>query len=271
MLLGIFVVAASATDCYDYNGNVYAGQWPCNPDQTVSSCCSYPDYCLNNGLCLDAGGNNFYSQQGCTDPAYGDSCNRRCSIDNSDGSQHGSYYLLWLCAGDVGAYCCGPDSSCCFNSTVEQTTLGKYTIVTRPPGVSSAAVSATTTTLASTATNMMTTTLLNTATKTASAAAKTITATAKTSNNFGAGIGTGLGVAVFTTTVAGGLGYWFGKRKARDRTNSATESDNAGGPSNNNNYSTAMAIPIVNPQYGHPPYQYAQIPQAQELPGHHST
>ena len=53
------VASTSAQTCYYPDGSVATGDRPCNKSTAYSACCSTPDYCLTNGLCFDAGGNNY--------------------------------------------------------------------------------------------------------------------------------------------------------------------------------------------------------------------
>lgn len=72
---------ASAT-CYDIFGSPQSSFYPCNSSAEVSTCCSYVDYCLSNGLCLDDGANNAMTQQGCTDPNWDSPCHTFCTSNN---------------------------------------------------------------------------------------------------------------------------------------------------------------------------------------------
>lgn len=61
--------------CYRQDGSPFSiemGEYmiPCSPNKTATHCCSPADYCTNNGLCLDAGGDNMFSLQGCTDKTW---------------------------------------------------------------------------------------------------------------------------------------------------------------------------------------------------------
>ncbi|OIW32020.1 hypothetical protein CONLIGDRAFT_629717 [Coniochaeta ligniaria NRRL 30616] len=74
-------IATAAATCYRLDGTPFAkirpddGDWvPCDASASTSSCCSVKDYCLGNGLCLDAGANNYFSVQGCTDASWGSPC-----------------------------------------------------------------------------------------------------------------------------------------------------------------------------------------------------
>src|ERR1700761_6331971 len=69
--LSVMMVGALAgSTCYQLDGTPYSkirpddGDWvPCDPSAQVSTCCSDKDYCMGNGLCLDAGANNMFSIQ----------------------------------------------------------------------------------------------------------------------------------------------------------------------------------------------------------------
>lgn len=82
LLLADFAAGAAAATCYRLDGTPFAkirpddGDWvPCDPSAAgASSCCSVKDYCLGNGLCLDAGANNYFSIQGCTNAGWGAPC-----------------------------------------------------------------------------------------------------------------------------------------------------------------------------------------------------
>ena len=79
-LLG--TTSAANRSCYRANGIKQNNPWgwtACNPDLAVSPCCGGGDYCLDNGLCLNAGNtNNLYTIQGCTDPSWAAPCQRYC-------------------------------------------------------------------------------------------------------------------------------------------------------------------------------------------------
>lgn len=71
--------AAGLATCYMLNGEVDAEMRPCDPSAEVSTCCRPTDLCLSNGLCLGGGGNNGYSQQGCTSSSWDSPCHIYCS------------------------------------------------------------------------------------------------------------------------------------------------------------------------------------------------
>src|SRR4051812_35974701 len=79
--------------CYDPSGkaitpDVERDQWVvCNPTASISHCCKHADYCMNNGLCFDAGAHNALSIQGCMDPGWGGSCKKVCPGKRRDASR----------------------------------------------------------------------------------------------------------------------------------------------------------------------------------------
>ena len=77
----LFLLASSRlvrATCYDVAGVAVPAFVPCNPSLPVSTCCGGADYCLSNGLCFHAGGNNLLGQHGCTDPNWGAPCHEFC-------------------------------------------------------------------------------------------------------------------------------------------------------------------------------------------------
>ena len=78
--LPLFVVAAGSNSCYKRDGALQqAKNWlPCKPEDKASHCCDASDFCMSNGLCLDAVGNQWFSAQGCTNSRW-DSCTEICN------------------------------------------------------------------------------------------------------------------------------------------------------------------------------------------------
>ncbi len=72
------VIAQSDAACYDTAGNKHDTFLPCNASANVSVCCGASDYCLDNGLCLDAGGDNIFTVQGCTSAQWEAPCKQYC-------------------------------------------------------------------------------------------------------------------------------------------------------------------------------------------------
>lgn len=77
LLLSSVMLRAAAT-CYDYDGKEMKDVFPCDATADVSQCCSKNDFCLSNGLCLDAGSNNGFTQQGCTSKGWDFPCQKYC-------------------------------------------------------------------------------------------------------------------------------------------------------------------------------------------------
>jgi len=78
--------------CYDAFGTLQTGHQPCKPNDPVSWCCSEADYCLSNGLCLDAGANNVMTQQSCSSEDWPQPCLKYCkthSVLHLSGYQFG--------------------------------------------------------------------------------------------------------------------------------------------------------------------------------------
>lgn len=114
------------------------GDWvPCDSSKSVSHCCSSKDYCLDNGLCLDAGANNYFSIQGCTDPSWpaGSPCvtspqckknlrksfpvHRSCAVTKTCALED-EYSFAFPCRMATNSsfyYCCGQTADCCTNAT----------------------------------------------------------------------------------------------------------------------------------------------------------
>ena len=69
--------------CFLPNGTVNTNLVPCDPGSEVSTCCSTVDFCLSNGLCMDAGGNNGLTIQGCTAQNWGSPCNLHCPVSGA--------------------------------------------------------------------------------------------------------------------------------------------------------------------------------------------
>ncbi|KAK8867656.1 hypothetical protein PGQ11_006234 [Apiospora arundinis] len=113
----ISAAAGSNSKCYKRDGSVQTSDWnwlPCDPNAKASHCCSGGDFCMSNGLCLDDGGDPYYSAQGCSSPEWPqEGCREIC---NSTMRSATGYSYVWLCDGTISGdsikYCCGL-SSCC--------------------------------------------------------------------------------------------------------------------------------------------------------------
>ncbi|KAK8042877.1 hypothetical protein PG994_013360 [Apiospora phragmitis] len=108
------VSAGGSKTCFKRDGTLQQDKnWlPCDPGAKASPCCDAGDFCMSNGLCLDAVGNQWFSAQGTTDSA-------------------GS-----------AKYCCGP-SDCCKQPNL--LSLPIATAVFKPPQTASISGSASST------------------------------------------------------------------------------------------------------------------------------
>lgn len=110
------VASTSAQTCYYPDGSEAAGNRPCNTSTTYSACCSTTDYCLTNGLCFDAGGNNYMTRDSCTDSSWESNyCPQFCQTSSTSG---GESLLACNNSGNANTYCCGVGSNaetCCNN------------------------------------------------------------------------------------------------------------------------------------------------------------
>ncbi|GAW23520.1 hypothetical protein ANO14919_130800 [Xylariales sp. No.14919] len=126
-------ITRSNAACYDASGIERNGFFPCNTSAEVSICCGGTDYCLDNGLCLDASGDNIFTVQACTSATWDAPCKQYCpgppSTENwyqdltlckSTDKVSGSYWYNVSCCGDTNALI----------------TIPLFTRVFKPPGVS---------------------------------------------------------------------------------------------------------------------------------------
>ncbi|KAK3341883.1 hypothetical protein B0T25DRAFT_355425 [Lasiosphaeria hispida] len=126
LLAALVLSELVAGTCYRLDGLPYSkirtddGDWvPCNSDARISHCCSSKDYCLPNGLCLDAGANNYFSIQGCTDPSWPAPCVKspQCQANIRD-----EYSFIFPCRQATNAsfyHCCGETAECCGTTKTE--------------------------------------------------------------------------------------------------------------------------------------------------------
>ncbi|KAI0533728.1 hypothetical protein GGR58DRAFT_485534 [Xylaria digitata] len=134
LLLLLSVIRWSKAACYDTSGIERDGFFPCNTSAEVSICCGGTDYCLDNGLCLDAFGDNIFTVQACTSATWDAPCKQHCpGLPPTD-----NYYQdLTLCKSTdkvSGSYCCGQNASCCSDSSA-LITLPIFNRVFKAPGV----------------------------------------------------------------------------------------------------------------------------------------
>ncbi|KAI1381099.1 hypothetical protein F4677DRAFT_116857 [Hypoxylon crocopeplum] len=131
--------------CYNSQGFPWAftSQEPveawkaCDPGAEVTNCCGPHDYCMSNGLCLDAVIDNMVSQQGCTDRNWAEPCQNYCGGTQSDAA---GLHFLWRCDGQ--SHCCGSNRSttCCEDPDIEIFVLKVGTNIFHPPTTTSTAL-----------------------------------------------------------------------------------------------------------------------------------
>ncbi|KAI9786290.1 MAG: hypothetical protein M1816_008099 [Peltula sp. TS41687] len=107
--------------CYAVNGDTI-DLTVCDATATVSRCCSPDDFCVDNGLCLDAGSDNLWSVQGCTDYFWKGPCRKYCNSSFINEPLSGLYTYIHICGeypqvggAEMGACCTHDknDASCC--------------------------------------------------------------------------------------------------------------------------------------------------------------
>ncbi|KAK3335241.1 hypothetical protein B0T19DRAFT_3333 [Cercophora scortea] len=153
-----------AGTCYKLDGSPYSkirtddGDWvPCDNTARISPCCSSKDYCLGNGLCLDAGANNYFSIQGCTDPSWPEPCTASPQCEHN---LEAGYSFAFPCRMATNAsfyYCCGQTAQCC-NTTAPNdmlifqgvTEISRPTLLPNGPATGTAATTTVTVTVTST-------------------------------------------------------------------------------------------------------------------------
>ena len=138
------MASTSAQTCYYPDGSVAAGNRPCNTTTTYSACCSTVDYCLTNGLCFDAGGNNHISRESCTDRSWeSNDCPQFCQTSRTTA---GESLLACNNSGNANTYCCGLGSNfqtCCNNGYSFAVPVGQ--IIGHPTGPTSSSTLSSTT------------------------------------------------------------------------------------------------------------------------------
>ncbi|KAI0976243.1 hypothetical protein F4678DRAFT_416467 [Xylaria arbuscula] len=141
IVIVFFLIAQSHATCYDTSGNEKDTFLPCNPSAEVSVCCSTSDYCLDNGLCLDAAGDNIFTVQGCTSRTWDAPCKQYCPDLPPTTNWYQDLTLCKTNDRESGEYCCGQDASCC-NNTASYITIPLFASVYR--GTDATSVSTTT-------------------------------------------------------------------------------------------------------------------------------
>ncbi|TQV90358.1 hypothetical protein IF1G_10994 [Cordyceps javanica] len=189
--------------CYKPDGTEDSEMKPCDPTAKISTCCRPTDFCLSNGLCLGGGGNNGFSQQGCTAQKWDFPCQSYCS-DSMARFSDGFHYLQQCSGFDRTAsnlFCCGGDYSCCNNTDNFVSGIKKFTTMSRAGGATASATSGTVTV---------------TVTPTSIVDDKNSSSSSKNADNskvvaVGAGVGASLGVALLAAV--GALVWQIRKQK----------------------------------------------------------
>lgn len=95
ILLGLFLIAVKAQQCYYPDGSSTTTDWTaCNAAAPVSHCCNEHDLCLDNGYCFAQAGwvNTFYNRVyrgACADPTFdSSSCPQYCKDGKSARKRH---------------------------------------------------------------------------------------------------------------------------------------------------------------------------------------
>ncbi|KAM7184293.1 hypothetical protein V8F33_013060 [Rhypophila sp. PSN 637] len=119
---------------------------PYDADASITQCCCSSDLSVGNGLCLNNGGDDRITVQGCTDRDWNPPCHAELRFDNCQDS--GDYVPLWMCnPGDSAVrLCCGTnDTWCCVDALANPlgrprlSEMGRWWQVW-PPGQKSLAV-----------------------------------------------------------------------------------------------------------------------------------
>ncbi|KAM7210031.1 hypothetical protein V8F06_014588, partial [Rhypophila decipiens] len=121
-----------AATCYNLQGDEISNTdfIPCDADKPITHCCSSHDLCVENGLCLDNGGDGRITVQGCTDPNWGPPCHAELQ-DNCQGNKIDRNYVdLWMCRsltnfGNVELCCGSDDAGCCQSALAGEQKLFK--------------------------------------------------------------------------------------------------------------------------------------------------
>ncbi|KAH8898230.1 hypothetical protein GQ53DRAFT_625138, partial [Thozetella sp. PMI_491] len=196
--------------CYNVAGKASDRLYPCDSSGGIVPCCSANDFCLSNGLCLDGGGNNAFTQQGCTSDSWEAPCRKYCS--GNAGLAGDGYIYMHLCSGFDAAnpFCCSTDYTCCNSSANIITAIAHFSTMSHP--VVSPATSSPSSATQSTSGTSLTSALSSTSTSTSSADIGGRESSCNSNSvAIGAGVGVPLGVAFIASLVA--LGWQMHKRR----------------------------------------------------------
>ncbi|KAI0147729.1 hypothetical protein GGR57DRAFT_475712 [Xylariaceae sp. FL1272] len=226
-----FYSSANAT-CFNVRGDPWSfvssepvEEWlPCNSTAEVTNCCGPRDYCMGNGLCMDAVVDNFISQQGCTSEDWEEPCHNWCK--DTQPTLAGLVFL-WKCD-EHQTYCCSSDTSksCCSNEGVDQFVLKVGLDLHHPPKTTTTTKTSTSTT-ATDAPTSTTSTSANAANSTIAQGNDTIptsnTTATSSHNDHNLAIGLGVG-GVFGLGIIAAICFLSVQiRRKRKNTTQATE------------------------------------------------
>ncbi|KAI1260648.1 hypothetical protein F5Y18DRAFT_404683 [Xylariaceae sp. FL1019] len=172
---------------------------PCNVSERISVCCSATDFCLDNGLCLDAGGDNLINVQGCTSPAWDSPCKKYCP----DMVFFNYYQDLALCKTNdrtSGEYCCGQNASCCSQTDSFYYTIPLFQSVYRAGGTST--LSSSQTSSITSASNVPPSSITSSQASVPSSPANNGASQNNDSLKLGLGIGLGVGLGLLAAAIA---------------------------------------------------------------------
>ncbi|KAI1335733.1 hypothetical protein F5Y15DRAFT_239596 [Xylariaceae sp. FL0016] len=239
VLLLLTGAATSLQTCYDTNGYVKDTYLPCHPDADISVCCSTSDYCLDNNLCLDSGGDNMYSVQGCTDKDWGAPCQQYCPDLPPTFNWYQDLTLCETIDRTSGLYCCGENATCCAAATASYITIPIFSSVFRAAATATAAP-------ADATTSVLTTTVSPSSPSSSDASAGS---SGSGSSNDGSsralaiGLGVGVPVALIMGAAMAFLGWQIRRNGLREEQRQKNESASSGDGLSYVTYSTQPAPP----------------------------
>lgn len=199
----------SAEACYYPDGSVAALDTPCHSSSTgggASACCTYPDICLDNKLCLAQGGVSdaaVISRGSCTDQTWKSSgCSQYCA--DVDPSGYAFVHLYEMNPNPV--FCCSPVDS--LNNTCVDITKGSavpffvpagHVIFNRTSGSTSPNITNTATVTVTATTPALALTSNSSSVHVASSSSSSPSSPSNEEVAIGAGMGVPLGLALLVT------------------------------------------------------------------------
>ncbi|KAJ2906401.1 hypothetical protein MKZ38_001761 [Zalerion maritima] len=136
-LVVVSLASAKPQPCYrqdasQFGDTVEEYMHICNPSSSISHCCSPSDYCLENGLCLDAAGDNLYSVQGCSDKTWSAPCHGGLEewMTPKDQEKGMGYVFIGPC--DHGISYCPGAPECCEDEDIPKILVPLFHEVYKP-------------------------------------------------------------------------------------------------------------------------------------------